>query len=77
MISYEEFRKRVIERFTELSQALTAQEIENYFKNDEDAIHEIKSRYEAYSERYEKGELPDNLIPSCVASVAYCLYMMY
>lgn len=77
MISYEEFRKRVIAEFTVLSQALTAQEIENYFENDEDAIHEIKSRYKAYSEEYERGELPDNLIPSCVASVAYCLYMMY
>ncbi len=77
MISYEEFRKRVIERFTELSQALSAQEIEDYFENSQEAKSVLENRYRGYSERYEKGELPDNLIPSCVASVAYCLYMMY
>lgn len=77
MISYEEFRKKVIERFTELSQTLTAQEIDDYFQNNEESEREIKERYEDYAERYEKGELTDNLIDSCVASVAYCLYMMY
>ena len=77
MISYEEFRKRVIERFTELSQALSAQEIEDYFENSQEAKSVLENRCRGYSERYEKGELPDNLIPSCVASVAYCLYMMY
>lgn len=77
MISYEEFRKKVIERFTELSQALSAQEIEDYFENSQEAKSVLENRYRGYSEEYEKGELPDNLIPSCVASVAYCLYMMY
>ncbi len=77
MINYEEFRKKVIERFTELSQTLSEQEIDDYFENDEYATQEIKERDEAYSKEYEKGEFPDNLINSCVASVAYCLFMMY
>lgn len=57
--------------------ALSKKEIEDYFENNEEAMQEIKERYKAYSEQYEKGELSDNLIDSCASSVAYCLYMMY
>ena len=69
-MTYKEYRAAVKKQFWELWNNLTEQEVESYFKREGEIV--IKSRYECLSSADEgvRGT-------GSVASVAYCLYMMY
>lgn len=69
-MTYEEYRAEVKKQFWKLWNNLTEQEVEDYFKREGEAV--IKERHECLSSTDEgvRGA-------GSIASVAYCLYMMY
>ena len=77
IITFEEFKELVKERYLKSSEVITEEAAMEYFNSDE-AQDYIKSEYENCVEDYNNGELnADCFRNGEVGKVAYNLFMMY
>lgn len=76
MISYEEYRAKVMTHFRKYWKNLSDEEVEAYFKNEGNVI--VKGRCEVDIKRLKKGEITEQILENgCIMSVGYCLWLMY
>lgn len=76
MISYEEYRAKVITHFRKGWKNLSDEEVEAYFEREGNDI--IKDSYRVDIQKLKEGEITEQILENgCIWSVAYCLQLMY
>ena len=76
MISYEEYRAIVMDKFKKLWGPLSDEEVEEYFEREGNEV--TRTRYKGDVKSLKRGEINEYILENdCTASVAYCLSLMY
>jgi len=77
IFSIEGFKQAVKDEFGNAYKTPSKEQFDEYFDGEE-ANREVERAYIANVKKYEDGKITERIFrEECVASVAYCLYLMY